>query len=238
MSPKRELAANGYAIVPRFFTPSQAEELRAVVLAIYELMGRSTEFPDPETEDHFRRWMGVWALNLRSLLGAQLLRRYDDVIAALSKRTRSLFGRQNVFYPAKTFFRRHVTASTILPWHIDADAAEISEQICFNVWLPIDAVGAELPSLEVISGSHRLTKSMPRVQSSEAYRDDQFALRMGQKVTAHLNLGDALIFDQFTLHRTQPIMSSGRVRTSCEFRFAKPTLKTRLASVFFPKSRI
>ena len=110
---------------------------------------------------------------------------------------------------------------SLLRWHIDADGAQTAgEAMCVNVWLPLDAVGTDLPSLDVIPGSHRKMRDLPLLTNEEYDRDDAFAAALGTAVTPRLKPGDALIFDQYTLHRSQPTTRKGFSRTSCELRFA------------------
>jgi hypothetical protein len=62
----------------------------------------------------------------------------------------------------------------------------------------------------------------------DKYRDDAFVGTIGAPSTPQLAVGDALIFDQFVLHRTQNAGSADAIRTACEFRFvrhAAPTLQ-------------
>jgi ectoine hydroxylase-related dioxygenase (phytanoyl-CoA dioxygenase family) len=89
------------------------------------------------------------------------------------------------------------------------------------VWLPLDAVGAGLPSLEMVVGSHDKMRQLPLLMGERRYRDDAFAASAGTKIVPQLDPGDAIIFDHFTLHRTQRQIGGIFERTSCEFRFIK-----------------
>jgi hypothetical protein len=53
-------------------------------------------------------------------------------------------------------------------------------------------------------------------------RDEAFISAIGVPTIPQLDPGDALIFDQFVLHRTQTINGQAAFGTSCELRFAEP----------------
>jgi ectoine hydroxylase-related dioxygenase (phytanoyl-CoA dioxygenase family) len=117
-----------------------------------------------------------------------------------------------------------------VPWHIDADAASIYRVAgaAINVWMPLDPVGTDLPSLDFVPRSHTVMRNVPLLAGKDKYRDDAFVGTIGAPSTPQLAVGDALIFDQFVLHRTQNAGSADAVRTACEFRFvrhAAPTLQ-------------
>ena len=73
----------------------------------------------------------------------------------------------------------------------------------------------------MVVGSHDKMRQLPLLTGERRYRDDAFAASAGIKIVPKLDPGDAIIFDHFTLHRTQPQISEIFERTSCEFRFIK-----------------
>ena len=113
-----------------------------------------------------------------------------------------------------------------MPWHIDADAAATA--ICsadsFNVWLPLAEVGNTAPSLEFVLGSHLRMRELPLLglDIEQRYRSDDWVaatVAAGERWTPVLEPGDAVLFDQYVLHRTQQSPVNNPVRDSCEFRF-------------------
>ncbi|HTH33475.1 MAG TPA: hypothetical protein VL976_03800 [Xanthobacteraceae bacterium] len=58
-----------------------------------------------------------------------------------------------------------------------------------QVWLPLDAVGTDLPSLDTIPGTHRKMRKLPCLTSGDYDRDDVFAAARGTAVTPRLNPG-------------------------------------------------
>ena len=122
--------------------------------------------------------------------------------------------------PNFTFIRRHRSARKYLPWHIDADAAGIinATDYCINTWLPL-----VLPSLELIPGSNKTMRDVPSMEGSEKSRSDEWVKANvgGDSWIPHAVPGDAILFDHWTLHRTQRIEQENAARTSCEFRFVR-----------------
>jgi hypothetical protein len=222
-SPRVQLTTNGVAIVRGFLSGEQTTALRSVVASVYDAMASCAEFSNPGMAENFKLWNGVWLqplpdfLNGRATLSAQ----YRASVATIARRTRMLFGGGWRYYPLRSYFRRYTGAEELVPWHIDADAARVDRPEAINVWLPLDAVGAGLPSLEMVVGSHDKMRQLPLLTGERRYRDDAFAASAGTKIVPQLDPGDAIIFDHFTLHRTQPRIGGIFERTSCEFRFIK-----------------
>jgi Phytanoyl-CoA dioxygenase (PhyH) len=222
-SPRVQLTTNGVAIVRGFLSGDQTTALRGVVASVYDAMASCAEFSNPGMAENFKLWNGVWLqplpdfLNGRATLSAQ----YRASVATVARRTRMLFGGGWRYYPLRSYFRKYTGAEELVPWHIDADAARVDRPEAINVWLPLDAVGVELPSLEMVVGSHDKMRRLPLLTGERRYRDDAFAASAGTKIVPQLDPGDAIIFDHFTLHRTQPQLGEIFERTSCEFRFIK-----------------
>ena len=95
-----------------------------------------------------------------------------------------------------------------------------------NVWMPLDAVGTDLPSLEIVPRSHTAMRRVAMLTGKDRHRDEAFVRALGPTSIPQLQLGDALIFDQFTLHRTQNVGAKGAARKACEFRFVRRSAPT------------
>jgi hypothetical protein len=222
-SPHVQLTTNGVAIVREFLDGDQTSALRHLVASVYDAMATCSEFSNLDMAKSFKEWNGVWLqplpgfLNGRGTLSAQ----YRASVANIARRTCALFGGGWRYYPSRSFFRKYTGVEELVPWHIDADAAMVDRSEAINVWLPLNAVGAGLPSLEMVIGSHHKMRQLPLLTGKRRYRDDAFAASAGIKTVPKLDPGDAIIFDNFTLHRTQPQTSDIFERTSCEFRFIK-----------------
>jgi hypothetical protein len=220
--PRRQLKESGAVVVRKFLTAAETAELQSVARAIYVVMDELGTFADADLEHHFRRWNGVWLERLPDVLGGcdrDLAARYRRVIALIERRTRRVFGDAWRLLALRSFLRRLTGANGNLRWHIDADAAQTNRSDCINVWLPLDAVGADRPSVDVILGSHLKMRELPLLSGDVRERDDAFAASIGPATESSLDPGDALVFDHFTLHRTQRPRVESFSRTSCELRF-------------------
>jgi hypothetical protein len=218
--------------VAAFLSPAELGELRTAVEASYDLLREHAD-DDPPTlseylVDHYKRWDGIWVKELRGYLeraNPGLFARFEAVIAAAERRFRALFDRDWRLEPNFTFIRRHRSARKYLPWHIDADAAGIinSTDYCINTWLPLDPVGDVLPSLELIPGSNKTMREAPSREGTEKSRADEWVKANvgGESWIPRAEPGDAILFDHWTLHRTQRIERENAARTSCEFRFVR-----------------
>ncbi len=208
--------------------------LERFVAAAYDAVAREIDRAsptDPELRDSFIKWRGIPVNTL-----PRFLRRYEAELAGelrdLAQEVDAAVGSALGIrgwprwrpLPAASYLRRHVDASAYVPWHIDADAAgtALVSAACFNVWVPLEAVGNGSPSLQLIPGSHRQMRDMPLLRDTAwPYRSDDWVGQniAGEPWTPTLAPGDALLFDQYVLHRTQSDGLSRTGRTSCEFRF-------------------
>jgi Phytanoyl-CoA dioxygenase (PhyH) len=231
--PAEDLAADGATIVRGFLSPEDAADLRRTVNDIYAFMASRETISHRLLAFHFNLWHGVWLRPLPKFLrrtSPELQQRYQRALASVEAEVRRRFGADWRFFPKRSYFRRHIGMVQKVPWHIDADAASIYRVAgsAINVWMPLDTVGTDLPSLDYVPRSHAVMRTVPMLTGQEKYRDDDFVHGIGAPATPQLGVGDALVFDQYTLHRTQQVGTDKTVRTACEFRFvrhAAPTLQ-------------
>ena len=237
-----ELSSYGATEVSRFIDATRANELRMVVNDIYTDLvnakesGNQAFLANEKFADHFTRWYGVNMEQLIEYLNVarpDLARSWGGLVDHVRDRTRTIFGANWRLVPARSWLRRHVGVTRKVPWHVDADAAAMGAfgREAFNVWLPLESVGHNSPSLDVIRGSHKTMRGQRRLVAPDIYRDDAFAATLGHASTPVLEPGDALAFDQYMLHRTQPVGSTNTTRTACEFRFVEPYPPLSLAGL-------
>jgi hypothetical protein len=229
--PAEDLAADGATIVRGFLSPEDAADLRRAVADIYAFMSSCGTISHRLLAFHFNLWHGVWLRPLPAFLRKaepELAQRYAQSLDRIEQQVKRLFGADWRFFPKRSFFRRHIGMVQKVPWHIDADAASIYRVAgdAINVWMPLDKVGTDLPSLDYVPHSHTVMRAVPMLAGKDKYRDDSFVSGVGTPATPQLDVGDALIFDQFTLHRTQQAGSDRTVRTACEFRFVRRAVPT------------
>jgi hypothetical protein len=99
------------------------------------------------------------------------------------------------------------------------------------MWLPLTRVGGGAPSLEFLPASHRVMRDIPPLGGNARYRSDEWVRSTvpGRTWTPAAAPGDAILFDQFTLHRTQVADFADPSRLSCELRFVLPPTIPRRA---------
>jgi Phytanoyl-CoA dioxygenase (PhyH) len=110
-----------------------------------------------------------------------------------------------------------------LQWHTDYHGGGTSHyDPCFNIWLPLTAVGREQPSVELVRGSHRRMRGLLPSETG-AYTDEWVAEHFPptDRIAPELSPGDALIFDHSTLHRTQSLDRETVSRLSIECRVTR-----------------
>lgn len=224
------LESDGLAIVPGFLNPRETADLTGFVNKTYEVFARSRAFPDPTLEENYVKWNGIWLEPLDQLLEQEqrdLLPEYHRLMGLVSGRARDHFGRGNRLYPHRSYFRRQEGRSKKVAWHVDAEAAAIARPKSFNVWVPLDNVGERLPSLEVVPKSHVRARSEPQRLGYDHGENAAYVATFGPSIAPKLAPGDALVFDQYTLHRTQDVPDGAFTRTACEFRFEGVTARLR-----------
>jgi hypothetical protein len=232
MQQTENLATDGATIVRGFLAPDDAANLRRTVAEIYAVMDSSESFPSRLLGNNFRVWDGVWLKALPAFLRLarpDLAERYERSLRLVESQVKRVLGPEWRYFPKRSYFRRQRGMGKRVGWHVDADGATIFRIAAsvINVWLPLDAVGTDLPSLEIVPRSHIVMRGVPMLTGNNRSRDDAFVGALGPSSVSQLELGDALIFDQFVLHRTQNVGAKDALRTACEFRFVRrssPTL--------------
>jgi len=229
--PAEDLAADGTAVVRGFLAPEDAADLCRTVTDIYAFMKSCPRISHRQLRFHFDLWHGVWLRPLPRFLRKtqpDLARRYEQILGRIEAQVQRTFGPDWRFFAKRSYFRRHMGMIRKVPWHVDADAAAIFQVAgeAINVWMPLDRVGTDLPSLEVVPHSNDVMRKIPMLAGKERYRDDDFVGTIGKAAAPQLEPGDALVFDQFTLHRTQNVGAKDIVRTACEFRFVRRAAPT------------
>jgi hypothetical protein len=212
------LVQNGYVIARGFLGAEKTRVLQELATRAYQEVdtGRA-----PATiQADVKGWGGL-GLPLLTGLGipkAQLA----ELATMIEAAAEPIIGHCRLIL-AISLFRRHVYADTLLPWHIDADGAGTKPyDPCLNLWLPLVSVGeGRRPSLEVIPGSHHVMRGEAELPGDHAVRpSDWIAHRFAssKRVIPTLEPGDALVFDHYLLHRSQPMATVDEPRLSGEFR--------------------
>jgi ectoine hydroxylase-related dioxygenase (phytanoyl-CoA dioxygenase family) len=213
----QDLEANGVAKIEGFLSPAEAISLKEAAKTSYASIAEQidTGVADPDAARNFLDWHGIAFMHLPRL----------SLQTEICARVSQLIGRGWRFYPDRSFFRRHYDDQKHVPWHIDADAAVIGGMIrdSVNFWLPLNPVGHISPSLQFVIGSHKLMRREPLLTGDYRYRSDNWVARKaGWNIWTPIAMpGDAIVFWQHTLHRTEP-RTQHEERESCELRFILP----------------
>ena len=181
------------------------------------------EYGEAELCGSYDGWRGLGLGALMEYMGdsperAALGGAAAEAVAAVQ----SFLGSKASFLPSYSFFRQVSGAAGGVGWHCDAEAASLMAvgKSCCTVWLPLSPVGNGLPSLEFVPGSHKIMRGrgdLALCNHRSVQEVDQLALRK-RYVPIIDPIGDAILFDMYTLHRTQPLETI-TPRLNCEFRF-------------------
>jgi hypothetical protein len=229
--PAENLTTDGVAIVRGLLALDDATSLRRTVEEIYAVMDSCECFSNKLLGNNFRVWDGVWLNALPAFLRQarpDLAERYEQSLRLVESQIKHVVGRGWRYFSKRSYFRRQRGMGKKVGWHADADGATIFRIAAstINVWMPLDAVGKDLPSLEIVPRSHIVLRGVPMLTGNNRSRDDAFVGGLGPSSVPQLELGDALIFDQFILHRTQNVGAEDALRMACEFRFVRRSAPT------------
>lgn len=219
-----------YPTVIREFLPSSAiDSLKAFAEEAYaENARRETRWAQrPEVAETYR-WGGLNLVHLAERHAESL----EQVIAPVRK---AIYQKWEgaVFLPAFSSFRRVWRENpehrgTYIFWHIDADGAgSHTHDPVWNCWWPLEDVGTDYPSVEVVRDSEAYMRKQPlRIGPGpygNANRSDNGWFEQhfpdAQPWCPHLKRGDAFCFSHWTIHRTQPLEQLKGPRIGLEARF-------------------
>ena len=114
---------------------------------------------------------------------------------------------------------------TVVPWHQDSGYfGTVSEtSLIPTAWIPLVPVDETNGCLQVVAGSHRLGV----VNHHTEEREGKFLevidelIENSRVVTCPMELGDALVFHNLTLHRSLPHTTSEIVRWAIDIRYLR-----------------
>lgn len=200
----------------------EAQQLLALSVTFYDWVAAKTELAELRSE--WALWAGLGFSYLLALPETPETKLFGELVGRVCTRVSDLFGEYR-FLPEKSYFRRAaIDTSSAVDWHCDAEAASMMSygRDCITAWIPLEPVGLTLPSLEFVVGSNAiLSEQSTHLMLSQNRPDDWVEELPGERMVPHINdleLGKAIVFSQYTLHRTQKLKVD-RSRTNCELRF-------------------
>jgi phytanoyl-CoA dioxygenase PhyH len=213
----KNLERDGAAIVRGFLDEETRRRIVDIIeIAFTYLVSGQGDQPIRETWDNVG---SIWLPSLsRCGVGAELAR---ELSSLLEWEANKLLGPSYLaadICSIRRIHKKHVR----LEWHTDYDGGGTSPyDPCYNIWLPLTAVGINQPTVEIIRGSHRRMRDLPFPSPHNGQFPDEWVARYfapAARVAPELAPGDALVFDHWTLHRTQVLNGVALGRTSIECR--------------------
>lgn len=122
-----------------------------------------------------------------------------------------------------------------VPWHLDANFFGFGAPF-MTAWVPFHDVGEHSPGLDICSPIQPVEDARiaalwrtlgPDDKSNVSLDPDNVAYLFGSDnfgmASPALRCGDAMLFDQYILHRTQTLANASRNRLAIEFRMTSKT---------------
>jgi hypothetical protein len=227
------LETDGAAIVRGFLS-------RRAYSRIAEIVGNAFAFLDAGGGDAALRenWISVgtlWLTNLEHCVAPKPARELVTLLSRANRRLGSSYLAADI-----CSIRRLTDWHRGLHWHTDYHGGGTAHyDPCFNIWLPLTAVGREQPSIELVRGSHRRMRELPPSETG-IFTDEWVAEHFPptDRIAPELEPRDALIFDHSTLHRTQPLQRETVSRMSIECRVTRHPAYLALEQARSPRMRM
>ena len=191
---------NGYLGPLTAFTPEEMERLRPQVDGVLAEQGHATcihhngKPVDPWQGRHLDRRV-VWDLCSHP---------------AVVERMASIMGPDLVLWRSNFFVK--APGAKVIPWHQDRNYWPITPEVNISAWMAIDPATRENSCVEILPGSHkqivRHIKSTPEMGFAEMAATE--GLDFSKKVVMELKPGQFFLFNEATLHHSEPNRSAKR----------------------------
>lgn len=114
---------------------------------------------------------------------------------------------------------------TVVPWHQDSGyfGQESADSLIPTAWIPLVPVDATNGCLQIVPGSHRAGITGHRTEDREGrfLEVDPDLTDSAEIVTCPMNVGDALLFHNLTLHRSTAHAGSDDIRWAIDIRYLR-----------------
>jgi hypothetical protein len=227
------LNLRGVALLPRALPPTRAADFRTRAEALAELWRRKDQAGRLDQEDQFSLKVGT--VHFLALMGDPVGRAFVlDLFAALAdgpawRLFRRLFGDEVAFPLRLCTIRWHAPPFEDTPVPLHQDVGFIGPAFpVVNCWLTFtraggDAAGLEIEPVKLASElpKHGDPRRAANINFWSIEIDPQAAaerLTSAERLRPLLDPGDAVLFDQFTPHRTWAEPSMTEPRVSVELR--------------------
>lgn len=204
----------------RGFVPrSDLLRLKRFVERVYdEIEDEITDWSLREDVRTAYKWGGLSVAHLRerSLVT-------DGLLAPITERLAARWRGAGLIPEVSAFRRILPDRSTYIYWHMDADGTgSYSYDPVWNCWLPLEDVGVQYPSLELLVHSEAYMRRQPLREGRYAERSEEWVAKHFPDAVPWspvMEMGDALVFSHYILHRTQPMVALKGPRIGAELRF-------------------
>jgi hypothetical protein len=216
-------------VAPSLVSPLVMEDLKKRIEAAYYHIDR---FPSDFDEDVrvAQKWGGLSVTQLRRYFGNTVMPTIENVFLSLEQQ-----GDVRIEESVCVFRRILPDKSTYIYWHTDADGTgSWPFDPLWNCWMPLENVGVDYPSLELIEDSEAFMRTVPPLHPghrTDEWIDKNFPPATRRIMCPAMSPGDGLVFSHCVLHRTQPMQKLKGPRIGFEIRFVqgdKPRWKTGL----------
>lgn len=222
----KEFWDNGFVHVKSFFNPPEIKGLLAETQSIFERVFQKYGYePGPlkPSSNYFRLFQehrsevincGKQAQHGVSLHGLGIHPQVLGLLKSIGITSPVISTRPVLFFnhPSLASAEHYWKTPTHQDWRTMQGSTD-----SIVMWVPLVDVPKELGALEIIPKSHKLgllpvgSESAGDFQIVDGFTDDQF-------IPVETNLGDALFFSSFLVHRSGTNVSN-QIRWSCHFRY-------------------
>jgi ectoine hydroxylase-related dioxygenase (phytanoyl-CoA dioxygenase family) len=226
------LRREGVAFFPSLLSPSDVADLKRIADQVYDLIEAPIAPPGPnawlvrEVATSSATWGGIPIDHVKSLAEDSSAAEtcVSSIIETLARAAAPTSRSKATFRSELSYVRRHRNKLTFAPWHFDALAAgSIKQDPVFNAWVPLVDVGLNCPSLEFVPGSAHMMRSggFDQKPDEPGFPTDLWmnTHANANHICAVMKPGDIVVFNHYTLHRTQVADFGNYTRTSAEMRF-------------------
>lgn len=150
---------------------------------------------------------------------------------AVTERMAGIVGPDLVLWRSNFFVKE--AGGKEIPWHQDRAYWPLDPAINITAWIAIDPCTRENSCVEILPGSHK--KNLPTVKSGDrmAFKmmADTHGIDLDKKVEMALKPGEFFLFNETTLHHSEPNRSDKR-RIGLAVRVTVPAVKVKHEEIF------
>jgi ectoine hydroxylase-related dioxygenase (phytanoyl-CoA dioxygenase family) len=214
---------NGYVVIKDLFSKDEIEMIKNSILEIFYLKFNK------EAEVYDRIFLNEYYLQKKSEWKNCAKRMWDSIPFLRSITKPEIYNILKVIGLKKPIIATRPEVRTDMPeddeyrqpWHQDWRYGQTSLN-AVTIWVPMHDVFESDGTIELLEGSHKLGLLSVKEELNPRrfiINDEKIDFSKLRKIKAELNLGECIIFSQFTVHQSG-FNISGKPRMSFQGRFA------------------